>query len=66
MEFMLKNLLFEWSDFVLSGTTLLLSILVDKTLIVANVGDSRGVMATRSGDIIPLSYDHKPSQVKLK
>lgn len=32
-------------------------------LIVANVGDSRGVMCDSRGNAIPLSFDHKPQQV---
>lgn len=45
------------------GTTLLLSILDEDTLWVANVGDSRGTMKSTRGEVISLSYDHKPSQV---
>lgn len=30
---------------------------------VANVGDSRGVMCDSKGNAIPLSFDHKPQQV---
>lgn len=32
-------------------------------LIIANVGDSRGVMCDGKGNAIPLSFDHKPQQV---
>ena len=49
--------------FTFLGTTLLLSILDDSTLWVANVGDSRGVLKNTKGEVIPLSFDHKPSQV---
>jgi hypothetical protein len=31
--------------------------------VVANVGDSRGVMCDSKGNAIPLSFDHKPQQV---
>ena len=47
------------------GTTLLLAFLDNKEqqLIVANVGDSRGVMCDMKNNAVPLSYDHKPNQV---
>jgi len=45
------------------GTCLLMTILDGRTLWVANVGDSRGVLCNSRGDTIPLSYDHKPCQV---
>ena len=49
-----------------SGTTLLLSILDGSTFWVANVGDSRGVLKNANSEVLPLSYDHKPSQLKEK
>lgn len=36
----------------------------DKELTVGNVGDSRGVLCDKDGNAIPLSYDHKPYQLK--
>ncbi|XP_076668142.1 protein phosphatase 1L isoform X2 [Andrena cerasifolii] len=45
-----------------AGTTALIAILEDNKLIVANVGDSRGVMCDGKGNAIPLSFDHKPQQ----
>ncbi|XP_064639435.1 protein phosphatase 1L-like [Lineus longissimus] len=47
-----------------SGTTGLVALLKGNQLTVANVGDSRGVMCTENGKAIPLSYDHKPQQLK--
>lgn len=48
----------------IAGTTALLSILHNQKLVVANVGDSRGVMLDHKGNVIPLSFDHKPQQVR--
>lgn len=47
-----------------AGTTALISILEGHRLIVANVGDSRGVMCDGKGNVIPLSFDHKPQQMR--
>jgi len=49
--------------FLVLGTTALIALLEDNKLIVANVGDSRGVMCDEKGNAIPLSFDHKPQQV---
>merc|ERR1712029_875675 len=53
-------------DGQVGGTTLLLSILDGSTFWVANVGDSRGVLKNANSEVLPLSYDHKPSQLKEK
>ncbi|XP_058121567.1 protein phosphatase 1L [Anopheles ziemanni] len=50
------------SDF--AGTTALIAVIHRSKLIVANVGDSRGVMCDYKGNAIPLSFDHKPQQVR--
>lgn len=50
----------------IGGTTLLLSILDNGSFWVANVGDSRGVYSTETGQAVPLSFDHKPCQLKEK
>ncbi|XP_050362283.1 protein phosphatase 1L [Nymphalis io] len=47
-----------------AGTTALIAMLEDNYLIVANVGDSRGVMCDSRGNAIPVSFDHKPQQVR--
>lgn len=47
-----------------AGTTALIAILEGSKLIVANVGDSRGVMCDGKGNVIPLSFDHKPQQMR--
>ncbi|XP_033209840.1 protein phosphatase 1L [Belonocnema kinseyi] len=45
-----------------AGTTALIALMEGDKLIVANVGDSRGVMCDAKGNAIPLSFDHKPQQ----
>ncbi|XP_023030060.1 protein phosphatase 1L [Leptinotarsa decemlineata] len=47
-----------------AGTTALIAILEGDRLVVANVGDSRGVMCDGKGNAIPLSFDHKPQQMR--
>ncbi|XP_021702531.1 protein phosphatase 1L isoform X2 [Aedes aegypti] len=47
-----------------AGTTALIAVMHHTKLIVANVGDSRGVMCDHKGNVIPLSFDHKPQQVR--
>lgn len=47
-----------------AGTTALIAVLEGNKLFVANVGDSRGVMCDSRGNAIPLSFDHKPQQVR--
>ncbi|XP_077501233.1 protein phosphatase 1L isoform X2 [Amblyomma americanum] len=48
----------------LSGSTLLVALVYGSRLVVANVGDSRGVLADLRGQALPLSFDHKPQQLK--
>lgn len=45
-----------------AGSTLLLAVSYESQLIVANVGDSRGVMCDAKDKVIPMSFDHKPNQ----
>lgn len=47
-----------------AGTTALIAVVEGDKLIVANVGDSRGVMCDSKGTAIPLSFDHKPQQMR--
>jgi len=42
-----------------SGTTALVSLIIEQKLYVANLGDSRGVLC-RGGKAVRLSWDHKP------
>ncbi|KAL3282069.1 hypothetical protein HHI36_005268 [Cryptolaemus montrouzieri] len=51
-------------NFDIAGTTALIAILEGSKLIVGNVGDSRGVMCDSRGNAIPLSFDHKPQQMR--
>lgn len=48
----------------MSGTTAVIAILDGELLIIGNVGDSRAVMGDQKGSTIPLSFDHKPNQLK--
>jgi len=50
----------------IGGTTLILGLLDEGQLYVGNVGDSRGVYCTDTGQAVPMSYDHKPCQLKEK
>ncbi|CAG9771791.1 unnamed protein product [Ceutorhynchus assimilis] len=53
-------------SFDVAGTTALIALLEGSKLYVANVGDSRGVMCDSKGNAIPLSFDHKPQQMREK
>lgn len=46
------------------GTTALVALHHGNKLFVANVGDSRGILCDRFGNVTPLSFDHKPNQVQ--
>lgn len=46
---------------VLAGCTAIVALLIGNKLVVANAGDSRGVLC-RNGQAVALSEDHKPSQ----
>lgn len=48
----------------IAGTTAIVALHYANQLIVANVGDSRGVLCDGRGVAIPLSFDHKPQQLK--
>ena len=52
--------------FVTPGSTLILALHDSGSVWVANVGDSRGVFSTDTGLAVPMSYDHKPCQLKEK
>jgi len=49
-----------------AGSTALVALLdtARNQLTVANVGDSRGILCDIKGTVIPLSFDHKPQQLK--
>jgi serine/threonine protein phosphatase PrpC len=44
-----------------SGTTAVVVLITPTQVLCANAGDSRAIFSKASGQIIPLSYDHKPS-----
>ena len=46
-----------------AGCTAVCAVMVGRTLVVANAGDSRAVMCRAGGLTEPLSFDHKPLQV---
>merc|ERR1712012_537652 len=50
----------------IGGTTLIMALHDNGQLFVANVGDSRAVFCNDHGMVIPMSYDHKPCQLKEK
>ena len=45
------------------GTTLLLAVVERNFIVVANVGDSRGILRYSNGTTINVSVDHKPNLV---
>ena len=51
--------------FDVSGSTAIIALKLTEQnkLLVANVGDSRGVICDAKGNAVPLSFDHKPQQV---
>ncbi|XP_013775340.1 protein phosphatase 1L-like [Limulus polyphemus] len=47
-----------------AGTTAVVALVHNQQLIVANVGDSRGVLCGSEEVTIPATFDHKPQQLK--
>jgi len=45
-----------------AGCTANVSLIYKNTLYVANAGDSRSILATKGGEIVRMSIDHKPDQ----
>ena len=45
-----------------AGCTSIVAVIVGRTLVVANAGDSRAVLCRAGGVTEPLSFDHKPLQ----
>ena len=48
-----------------TGCTALVAAVSNNSLTVANVGDSRGVLCDKNGNAIPISFDHKPQNVRI-
>jgi serine/threonine protein phosphatase PrpC len=46
-----------------SGCTAIVSIITDSHIIVANAGDARGILQ-QGDDIVPMSFDHKPTNTE--
>jgi protein phosphatase 1G len=46
-----------------AGATAIVAVITDRTLTVANAGDSRAVLCRSGGVTIALSFDHKPMQI---
>ncbi|KAG5668304.1 hypothetical protein PVAND_016250 [Polypedilum vanderplanki] len=49
---------------IIAGSTALIAVIDSTRLIVANVGDSRGVMCDHLGHSVPLSFDHRPQAAR--
>lgn len=45
-----------------AGCTANVSLIYKNTLFVANAGDSRCILATKQGEVVKMSFDHKPDQ----
>jgi serine/threonine protein phosphatase PrpC len=45
-----------------AGATAIVAVIMDRTLVVANAGDSRAVLCRGGGVTVALSFDHKPMQ----
>lgn len=43
------------------GSTVVLTLLVDEYIVVANIGDSRAVLCDNNNKVTRLSFDHRPS-----
>lgn len=50
-------------DFEFGGTTAIIAVRLHSLnrLVVANVGDSRGILCNSRGMVVPMSHDHKPN-----
>jgi protein phosphatase 1G len=46
-----------------AGCTAICAAIKGKKLVVANAGDSRGVLCRKNGAVVPLSEDHKPNNL---
>ena len=62
----IKKTKIEFVLTIILGTTLIMAIQDSGHVWVANVGDSRAVFSNDNGMAIPMSYDHKPCQLKEK
>lgn len=48
-----------------SGSTMVLSLVINERLYTCNIGDSRGLLVRSNSDTIPLTRDHKPDSLDI-
>lgn len=57
---------FEVDDQELSGSCAIIGLLTQKKLLLANVGDCRGILFNKEGDVVHTTRDHKADEIEEK